>query len=401
VPSAKPARLCAFNAGIQLVWGAILAVSLQARSIALGHGHGVRDYAAIAAAGALVATIVQLVAGPLSDRTRRLTGNRQAFYAVGVSFAVPAIGWFYLAPTFAQLVAAFLALELAINVAGGPYQAVIPDYVPLAKRGGASSWMAAYQSIGNAAGLLAAGFIADLRVVAVALAVPFVATYAVSANHMRGSRDLATDDDPASVAALETNVIRGSRRALVALLLSRGIVNLGFFTLLGFLLFFVRDSLRVDAASLTTQTALLFLCFTLAAVAGAGLASRPTDRYDKRLVVSISIGCVVVALALLAASTGLALAYAAATLAGAAWGAFVTADWALASAVLPPRAMATAMGVWNVATALPQVFAPLLAAPLVGIVDALHPGLGPRAAIVLALVEFAIGAALVWRLPRV
>ncbi|MBD5632922.1 MAG: MFS transporter [Candidatus Eremiobacteraeota bacterium] len=383
------------NAGIQVVWGGILAVSLQARSSALGGGNGVRAYAIVAASGALVATIVQLVAGPLSDRLRERSGNRQIFYAAGIAFALPALAWFFLATDFSQLVAAFLCLELAMNVAGGPYQAVIADYVALDRRGNASSWMAAYQSIGNAAGLLAAGFIADLRFVALALAAPLAVTYAVSASAMRGLSDLAPPQQPA-------HATRGSSPlgTLANLLVSRGLINLGFFTLLGFLLFFVRDTLHVAAASVTTQTALLFLSFTLAAVAGAALAAGPTDRYDKRIVVTLAVALIVVALGALAEARALPVAFATAALAGTAWGAFVTADWALASAVLPARTLATGMGVWNVATALPQVVAPLLAAPLVGALDRTHAGDGPRGAIVLALCEFALGAVVVWRLPR-
>jgi hypothetical protein len=63
--------------------------------------------------------------------------------------------------------------------------------------------------------------------------------------------------------------------------------------------------------------------------------------------------------------------------------------------------MATAMGIWNVATTLPQVIAPLATAPLVERANARAAGLGPRLAIVLALVEFVAGALFVWRLPRV
>jgi MFS family permease len=401
MPALSPARLCAFNAGIQVVWGGILAVSLQARSIALGGHGGVGTYAGIAAGGAFVAAVVQLVAGPLSDRARERSGSRQRFYALGVACAVPALAWFYLAPDVVQLAAAFVALEVALNVAGGPYQAVIPDHVPPARRGGASSWMAAYQSIGNAAGLLAAGFIHDLRFVALALAAPLAGTYGVTALHVRALDARETPVNGTAPRTAPTLASPGARSALAALLVSRGLVNLGFFTLLGFLLFFVRDALGVRGADVTTQTALLFLSFTLAAVAGAALAAAPADRYDKRLVVTVAVGVIVAALAALAASTSLASAYAAATLAGIAWGAFVTADWALASAVLPPGAMATAMGVWNVATALPQVAAPLLAAPLVARISAAHAGAGPRGAVVLALVEFAAGAAAVWRLPRV
>ncbi len=410
----SPARLCAFNAGIQLVWGAILAVSLQARSVELAHDDGVRAYATIAALGALLATLVQPLVGALSDRRRARVGERFAFYAAGLALALPALVWFYLAPAWWQLLAAFFLLQIGMNVAGGPYQAAIPDYVPAGRRGAASSWMSAYQSVGNAAGLLVAGFVHDGRIVAAALAVPFALTWSVTVGYMRGltgnmpalgatqvampvATQVATPvatQFGAPIAALLRN------EPLRALLLSRGLVNVGFFTLLGFLLFFVRDSLGVRGADVQTQTALVFLTFTLSAVVGAVFAARPADRIDKRIVVSVACGGVTLALAVLAAAASLPLAYLAAAAAGVAWGAFVTADWALASAVLPAGAMATAMGVWNFATTFPQVVAPLATAPLVERFNALAPGLGPRAAVVLSLLEFALGGALIWRLPR-
>jgi MFS family permease len=393
-PPVSAARLCAFNAGIQLVWGAILAVSLQARSVELAHGNGVRAYATIAALGALLATIVQPLIGALSDRRRLRVGERQFFYAAGLALALPALVWFYLAPSWWQLLAAFFLLQIGMNVAGGPYQAAIPDYVPRARRGAASSWMSAYQSVGNAAGLVVAGFVHDGRVVAAALALPFTLSWGVTVGYMR---TLTGNVAEAAGAPLATLLRDGPLRAL---LLSRGLVNVGFFTLLGFLLFYVRDSLGVRGDDVRTQTALVFLTFTLAAVAGAAAAARPADRLDKRVVVSVACAAVALALAVLAASTALPLAYVAAGAAGAAWGAFVTADWALASAVLPAGAMATAMGIWNFATTFPQVVAPLATAPLVERFNALAPGLGPRAAVVLSLLEFVAGGALIWRLPR-
>jgi MFS family permease len=390
----NPARLCALNTGLQLVWGAVLAVSLQERSIALaGHSSAVALYAIVAAGGALVATFVQLFAGAWSDHVRRGTGNRQAFYAAGIALSIPTLVWFYLAPDLRQFVIAFGLLQIGMNVVGGPYQAVIADFVPAARRGLASSWMAGYQSAGNAAGLVVAGVVHDLRLVALAIAVPLAASYAVSASYLRGLAPNAGSAAGARPLSLEG--------PLGTLLVSRGLVNVGFFTLLGFLLFFVRDALHVPARALETQTAFVFLTFTLAAIAGAALAARPTDARDKRLVVTLAIAVIVLALAGLAAATTLPVAYASAGVAGAAWGAFVTADWALATALLPAGTLATAFGIWNVATTIPQVVAPLLTAPLVVRLNELSPGAGPRGAVVLALLEFALGGAAVWRLPRV
>jgi MFS family permease len=390
-PSA--ARLCALNAGIQVVWGAILAVSLQARSIALaGESDAVRRYALLAAAGALVATVVQLGAGAASDRARRNRGKRDAFYAAGVALAVPAIAWFYVSQSYAQLVAAFLLLQISLNIVGGPYQAIIPDYIAAKFRGRAAGWMSAYQSFGNAVGLVVAAFVHDPFALVAALVLPLVATWAITALHVRRLVAIAQASMPLPKVRL--------RGPLLALLLSRGAINVGFYTLLGFLLFFVRDALGVRGAALETQSGLIFLTFTLTAIGGALLAARPADRYDKRMVVTVAVVAIALSLAALALATSLPAAYLAAGAAGIAWGAFVSADWALATALLPNGAMGTAMGVWNVATTAPQVVAPLIAAPLVLRVNALHAGTGPRAAIVLALSEFALGGLLVWRLPR-
>jgi MFS family permease len=385
----KPARLGAFTFGIQIVWGAVLAVSLQARSTELAGDGAIALFATIAPIGAALATVVQVVIGFAADARRAAVGHRREFLAGGVLLAIPALIGFYVAPTLAGFVASFFTLQVALNIATGPYQAAIPDYVPPERRGEASSWMSAWQSLGNAVGLLVAGFVRDLRTVAALLVGALVAAFAVTYAHMR------------ALPALETNRV-GFRvdRVFLTLLVSRGIVNLGFFTLLGFLFFFVQQSLGVGGTdAVQTQTALLFLTFTLTAIAGAALASRPSDRYDVRLVATVANAAVVVALAVLANSTQLGVAYGAAALAGCGWGAFFTADWALACALLPRGAMATAMGVWNVATAGPQILAPILGGSVVLHFNAIAPGVGPRAAVVFALTQFVLGTILLWLLP--
>jgi MFS family permease len=371
------ARLCAFNAGIQLVWGAILAVELQGRIIKLSAtpAQSVLTYSTIAAVGAAIATGVQLLAGGLSDAMRVAGAGRQLFFALGVLGSVPAIYWFMTAPTLFSIGLAFAVLEVTMNVAGGPYQAIIPDYVEPERRGLASSWMSAI-----------AGLITDLRTVAWALIVPLVATYAVSAGYARGLKR----QEPRIAVSVRSTF------ALVALLFSRGLINIGFFTLLGFLAFYVRDTL---GSSSVAQVGLIFLVFTLSGIVGAIASSKVTDRVDKRAVVSVSVGVIAIALAVLALASSFAIAYAGAVLAGFAWGAFTSADWALATTTLPQGTMATAMGVWNVATTIPQVIAPLATGPLVNFYNAKTFGLGPRVAIGLALLEFLLGGAAIWLVP--
>jgi MFS family permease len=140
------------------------------------------------------------------------------------------------------------------------------------------------------------------------------------------------------------------------------------------------------------------LAFTLAGVAGAAIAGRVADRADKRIVVTVACVAIALAVGTFAAAPNLTVTFVCGIAAGIAWGAFFTADWALAYTILPREAMGSAMGIWNLASTIPQVLAPALTAPLVSALDARRAGLGPRAALVCVIVEFAFGTAWLWRL---
>jgi len=383
------ARLAALWFGLQFVWGAVLAVSLQARVTALDPAAAIFAYATIAAAGAVVGTLVQFAVGPLADRRFARTGSRAVFYAAGVAVAIPGIAALYLAPGLGGLVGGFVLLQIGMNVAIGPYQAIVPDYLPPQRAGAASAWLGIFQPLGNSGGLLVAGFVHDDRIVAGLIALALAASWAVTASAVRTQRAIALEPERFRIGP-----------AFRTLLISRAAISLGFYTLLGFLFFFVAQSLGIGGEGTRMTTALLFLTFTLANAAGAALAARPADRYDKRYVVLAANGLIVVALTALACAHGLALAFAAAAVAGIAWGAYFIADWALACTLLPRSGMASAMSIWNVSAAIPQILAPLVTAPLVDRANTALPGLGPRLAVALAAIEFTIGALWLLRLRR-
>ena len=374
----RPAAIGALWFGIQVVWGAILGVSLQARSTTLGINDPVAAYALIASIGAAIAALTQVAVGFASDARRTRVGHRRELYLAGILIALPALIAFYLAPTYPILLAAFLALQIGMNVFGGPYQAAVPDHIPPERRGAASAWMSGYQFFGQCTGLLIASFSREAVsgfAIAAALALSFAVTFAhlvrmpevrLPPPHLRVDRDFRT------------------------LLLSRGLINLGFYTFVGYLFFFVRDTLHpVDPRQMT---GILFLAFTVAGVLGAALSGRPSDRIDKRIVVSLAGVAIAATIGALASASTLPAILIAGTLAGIAWGAFFTADWAIAYVVLPTDAMAAAMGVWNLAAALPQIVAPLLGA-------AVFAAFGIRATLILVIVEFALGTLWLWRLP--
>jgi MFS family permease len=387
----KAARLTALNFGAQTVWGAILAVSLQDRVVTLTGGTGATlVYALLAAGGAFVATVVQILVGVAADARRERVGHRLEFFIGGAALAAPALFFFYAAPSIALLALAYVLLQVGMNAIMAPLQAVVPDYVRVAEQGRASGWLSGYGSLGGTCGLLIAGFVHPQLAIAGALCAVLASTLVITVAHVRGL--------VAQPVTRSTIVWRGP---LATLLLSRGTINIGFYTVIGFLLFFVRESLGIDAAGpQRTQTALLFITFSTSAIVGAACAGRPADRIDKRVLITVCGAALIASFIGLAAAQSLAMAYPAMALAGLAWGGFIVADWALAFALLPRGSMATALSIWNVANTAPQVVAPLLAAPVVAYGDGIMYGLGPRVAIALCSLTVVAGVALIWRLPR-
>ena len=391
-PEASPFQLALFWFGIQAVWGALLGVSLPARTAELSPANAQIATNELAAAGAFAAAVVQILIGVLSDARRRSGSRRIEFYAFGAVAGAIALLSFYNAGTFPELAFAFVALQATLNIAIGPYQAIIPDFVTGKRIGVASSWMAALQSAGNAIGALAASFVANAKALGALLSGLLLGTFAISAAHVR---------------RLTMQTPQGNQerpkitRPFVDLFISRALVYIGFYTLLFNLFSYVRSVLGASTIANAKELAgILIVSFTIVGAAGAALAARPSDRNDKRLVATLGGAGFIVALLLFIASHTIAGAAAATVVAGVGWGVFLVADWAIACRVLPAGAMASAMGVWNLAIVVPQVIAPALTAAVLALFAIAEPTVAPRAAFALALGETFLGIVWLWRLPR-
>ena len=249
---------------------------MQARSAELGGSGALAAYATIAATGAGLAALTQVAAGFISDARFRRAGHRREFYLAGIALSVPALIAFFTVSSLTALLFAFALLQIGMNVLGGPYQAAVPDHVEESHRGRASAWMSGYQFTGQCAGLV------DCRAVHRTESPgspPPDCWQPRSRSRSRISHASRPRLHSAPRAAIKLRVNRDFRTVLV----SRAWINLGFYTLVGFLFFFVQDALH--AADPRRTTGILFLIFTIAGVGGAALAGAPSDRLDKRIVV--------------------------------------------------------------------------------------------------------------------
>ncbi len=326
---------------------------------------------------------MQLAVGPLSDRRRRGGDKRIAFYVVGATVAAAALLVFYAAPSVPTFTVAFIVLQAAMNFAIGPYQAILPDAVPASRIGVASGWMAAMQSAGNAGGAILATLL-ERNTMTLALSIAFVllASCVVTVTYLRRI----------PLQPLPIHEPLRVTRPLVDLFISRAFVYIGFYTLLGYFFFYVKNALPAHfGLDATTASGICVLVFTLVGAIGASIAAKPADRLDERIVVSVGGGILAVSVGALSLIHTLVPIPLAIAIAGIGWGIFLCADWAFACRLLPPAALATTMAIWNVAVVGPQIVAPALTTFVLVRFGLLTTVNGPRAAFALACAEVFLG----------
>jgi MFS family permease len=371
--------LSAFWLGVSVHWAAFLTIAMQARVNDLAPLEQRGLYLAwLAAAGALISTIVELIAGPISDRCTSRMGRRRPFILWGTLLSLPFVVLFMTTQSFALLILHFVAIQLFLNWANGPYQAVIPDYVPPHRHGLASAYMGMMTLVGTLLGLALAGALLGeppliaghlergvrLQIVGYTLVGFLLATMLWTVLGMREPRwQPRTPDEKRLRWTLFVNILLNEQPNFRWVVVSRFVFNMGFFTALFFLEFYLRDTIGLGGAA--PQHAFGFMATaTLTGVLGNWLAGVWADRMSKKRIIYACIALMCACAALFLTAQGLLTVYATGALFGVAWGAYAAVDWALASNLVPTQESGRYMAIWHIAMTMPQVVAPLIAGPL-------------------------------------
>lgn len=321
----------------------------------------------IALIGAVSASLANIVAGRLSDRTRSRMGRRRPWMLVGVAGALAAYPLILFAGTGWGVLIGIVLFQVMFNLFFGPMNALLPDHVPDARKGVMSSAMALGAPIGLAVGAVLAGQ-GGLDEASRFLVVG--AVFAAGVTPLLLWREPAGPTVPPS---LNERAPAARRRNDFALAWSsRLLIQLGLSASQLYLLYFVgRAALegaafpeRAPAALVST----LILVSTATSVVAALAAGWVSDRTGGRhLYVAVSGGLVCAGMAVFAADPSWTTALIGQVLYGAGVGLYSTTDTALVAQILPSRADAGRdLGLFNLGNTLPQALAPGLAILVLG-----------------------------------
>lgn len=384
-------RINAYWFGRGAHWRTILLSLLFAGATLVAGKNAVVLQGQVMTAGGILALLMPVIGGWLSDRTASRWGRRRPWLVVGTAANVVGLGLLAVASTPALLFIAFLLVQASNNLAEGAYAGVIPDIIPADRRGQASSLLGVMEQLGSVIGLaMVVGVYALLGQTRIALIVSYV-LLAIMLVAGLVVAVTAIDEPPAHRAPwwLATRPISGTVTApwirLLADLLApfkhndflwvfatRALVTLGLVITVGVMPYYFAEV--VGLPNPTMASAAFGLMVVLAAVASALWSGQRSDRAGRRkqyVFFSSGVQAAVAMVLVFGLPRSLLLIFGLGLVYGLGFGAYIAVDWALACDVLPDRngAAGKDMGLWHASLTVPTVVGPALLAVLLSYLE--------------------------------
>lgn len=326
---------------------ALLAIAVPAALLRLAPHDYRTVLAALSSGSSLAAMLVPPLAGWFSDRQRRFGGSRRTLVAFGVSINVLALVGLAMAHDLGFFSFFLIIAIAAANVAIAAYQALLPEVVPRAQWGVVSGIRGAAALIGAVVGLSVAGELPDPHFT-------FIATAAILTFFAFSLFGITEEDwtEPERPRIRDWHDFR-------IVFAARACVFFGLTLLMTFVLTFFHDVLHFSNPS--AGTGLVGISSLVGALISSVWLGFVSDRVPRRIVVSLS------GVPMALAAVGFAYApnptwmWPFAALFGIGFGGILSTGWALAmESVSELRDVARDLGIWGIATHLPNVVAPLV-----------------------------------------
>ncbi|MFC7879649.1 MFS transporter [Isoptericola sp. NPDC057391] len=355
-------------------------------------------------AGAAFALFANPLFGRLSDRSMSRLGKRRPFIVGGALLGSLALVTIGAAQSVAVVLVAWCVAQGAYNAALSAIIATLHDQVAPAGRGKASGLIGVGTPLSILAGSLVANtFASDFwrfavpAAVAVALAVVFAL---VLDDVVRTERPVESFGPKEFFGSFVFNPRRNPDFGWTWL--TKFLVMFGYAGIATYLPYYLTTDFGLTEDAATGVILAANMASTVAMVVSSPLGGLLSDKIGRRKPFVTVAGLVmVVGLLLLAFAPSIPVLVVAQAIIGLGAGSFLSVDQALATQVLPnPEDAAKDLGVMNMANALPQSIAPMMAPAVIGLGSAIGVGGYTTWYLFGGLVALA-GAVLVYRIKGV
>ncbi len=305
VPEALQIPTKAASAGFQLlltlanmvIWLSILPIGqiLLPTQIAALNGANKFSFLTIATVvGVLAAVITNPIAGALSDRTTSRLGRRRPWFIAGTVFSVVTLALMANATSFVALVIWWGIFHIAANAVLAGLSAVVPDQVPVRQRATVSAFVSLSLPLGAVIGALLVTRVVNSTQLSYYTFIGALLVVMVLFLLVLRDKPLPKGAAPrfnlgTFLAGFWVNPVKYPDFGWAWI--TRFLVYLGYFTSLGYLLYFLQDAVHYQKAAQGVTTFQIILTGTLLiASVTSGMLS---DKFQRRKIFVIGASLVI------------------------------------------------------------------------------------------------------------
>lgn len=420
--------------GTNFLWGALLILLLPNQVRAMVPEFRAQVLGLVTGAAAVIAIVVPLIVGALSDRCTSKLGRRRPYILWGIIINILGLGLMAAAyysskpvpvgaakgtldaisqsPGLIVYFLAYLIVQLGNNIATAAYSGIIPDLIEPSQRGKASGYMALMSQVGTLLGALVCGTLlgsasdgVKFAIVAGMLALVMVVTV------LKVKENPLTEAQPRIdwIPYIKSLWISPKEHPNFAWVwITRALVMLGFYSIQPFINYYLIDQIGVSPKDVDAVAPILLAVILFTSSISGILGGSISDRIGRKKVVYYANATIAITSIGFIFCTTVPMVLIVGVLFGLGYGAYVSVDWALGTEVLPSKDNAAKeMAVWHIAMTLPQsIGAPLAGYALAayGMTKEVIPGIddpvihyqdiGYATIFIIAAVCFALGAIL-------
>jgi MFS family permease len=322
------------------------------------------DLAAVLAPGAFAALVSAPIFGALSDRTKSQFGRRKLWIVVGCGIMGLGLALMAMSTSLAALGTGWFFVQIGANAAMAANNALLPDYVPVYQQGKVSALLGIALSLGLLAGPYLTQYTAQnnlMMFLAPWALCPIAIVLLFMTFNDRSAEPLPPFGLPDLLRTFWVNPVKFPDFGWA--FLSRFLVFMGVAYFLTYQFTFLSDKLKLNEAKALEVLTLSQLITTAVTITCTLLSGWLSDKIGRRKPVVLVAGLFVAGGLLVIAGAGtIPMFLVGAAIYGIGQGVYFAVDMALVAAVLPnPDDSAKDLGVFNIASALPQTLAPVIA----------------------------------------
>lgn len=397
-------KISIFGAALSVLWPSLHTIIIPLRLLEFAPEAQKNTYLGLLTfTGSMIAVFIQPLTGAFSDRFSSPLGRRRPFILVGTLLALLFLPSMGLSGSFPFLLLGYCLLQVATNIAQGPFQAFIPDLVPQGRRGMASGAKSLAEVLGGVAFLRLVAYFMDNYAndggeiwLWLAIGVPGLILLGGMIATMMTVKEqpLPPGEQPTAAKTMSGayKIDAKGHPGFVWFLVSRLFILMAMVVLQTFALYFIRDVIHhPNPAGVTADLLITVGVFLLLAVYPAGQLS---DRFGRKPIILLSgfVGIVGILVLFFARTyTGMLVC---GGLLGISSGAFLSTNWALATDLVPAGEGARYLGLTNIATAGAGALARLIG-PVIDFFNAQQSGLGYSVMLLVCVLYFVLGSAAV------